>query len=536
MKILTAAQMAEVDRLSTARFGIPPLTLMENAGRHVAEALRREFSAARRVTLFCGKGNNGGDGFVAARYLRQQGIQLSVVLCGDPAELAGDARVNYEALLKTGAQVEVVAEPSGWGPQRGQWLECDVIVDALLGTGLSGPVRGLLAEVVEAVNAARNRSRVLAVDIPSGLASDTGELIGPAIEADLTVTFTATKLGHIFPPACTRIGRLIVAHIGSPPELYEDNPDLFLNLITAHQFSRFPFRRARTAHKGDFGHVLVVGGSRGKSGAAAMAGLSALRAGAGLVTVATPESVLPTVAALAAEIMTEPLPATEVGTISSQAFAYGRFEKLLESKTVLALGPGLGLHPETVEFVRTVLRHCKLPLVLDADGLNALAGALEVLRECQAQTLVLTPHPGEMARLVASTTAEVQRDRVGVARRFAQAYRAFVVLKGYRTLVATPEGQVYVNPTGNPGMASGGSGDVLTGLLAGLLAQSGDAPVADVLSLGVYLHGRAGDLGVETVGEQPLIARDILEAFPSALRELAGRVQANLKRDYYVVP
>lgn len=536
MKIFTAAQMAEVDLLSSSRAGVPSLTLMENAGRQTAEALRREFPQARRISVLCGKGNNGGDGMVAARHLRQHNLEPAVALFANPADLAGDAGINYDALLQAGGKVEPITSSDAWSAQRSRWLDCDVVVDALLGTGLAGPPRGLLADVIEAINAGRKRYRVVAVDIPSGLASDSGDVTGPAVEADLTVTFTAPKLGHIFPPSCERVGKLVVASIGSPLELYVNNPDLFLNLITAHQFARFPFRRPRAAHKGDFGHVLLVAGSRGKSGAAAMAGLAALRAGAGLVTVATAESVLPAVAGQVAEIMTEPLPETEAGTISSQVLDYGGLAKLLEGKTVLAMGPGLAQHPETVKFVRSVVGQWELPLVLDADALNALVGELDRLREHPARVLVLTPHPGEMARLCGSTNAEVQRARVAVARSFARGYAAFVILKGFRSLVATPEGQVYVNPTGNPGMASGGSGDVLTGLLAGLLAQSGPAPPADVLSLSVYLHGRAGDLAAETLGEQPLIARDILEAFPRALRELEERVNRDLDRDYYVVP
>lgn len=536
MKILTGAQMAEVDRLTSAQAGIPSLTLMENAGRQVAEALRREFPGARRISVLCGKGNNGGDGLVAARYLRQQGLEPTVALFANLGELASDARTNYEAYLKAGSRVESITSTAGWQAQRNRWLDCDVVVDALLGTGLSGPVHGLLAEVIEGVNSARNGLRVLAVDIPSGLPSDSGEPLGSAVEADVTVTFTAPKWSHVFPPNCERVGKLIVAQIGSPRELYENNPELFLDLISAHQFARFPFRRARAAHKGDFGHVLLVAGSKGKSGAAAMAGLAALRAGAGLVTVATPESVLPIVASQVAETMTEPLAETEVGTVSSRALDYGRFAKILEGKSVLAMGPGLTQHPETVQFVRAVVRQCELPLILDADALNALAGQLEILRERRTRALVLTPHPGEMARLVASSTAEVQRNRICVAQSFAREYAAFVILKGYRTLVATPEGRVYVNPTGNPGMASGGAGDVLTGLLAGLVAQSGSAPLGDVLSLGVYLHGRAGDCAAALVGEQPLIARDILEQFAGALRELEERVHRDLNRDYYLVP
>lgn len=542
MKILTAAEMGEVDRLSSERAGVPSLQLMENAGRHVAEALLREFPQARgaRISILCGKGNNGGDGFVAARYLRQHGIEPTVALFAEPAELAGDARVNYEAWKQAGGTVEILASASDWHKHCARLLDCDILVDGLLGTGLAGPVRGLYAEVIAAINAHHDRYRVVAVDIPSGLPSDSGEALGEAVWADLTVTFTTPKIGQIFPPNCERVGKLVVASIGSPPELYEANPKLFLNLITTRQFAHFPFRRARGAHKGDFGHVLVVAGSRGKTGAAAMAGLAALRAGAGLVTVATAESILPIVASMVAEIMTEPLAETEVGSVSSRNLDYGRFARLLEDKTVLAMGPGLSTHPETVQFVRNVVRQFDLPMLLDADAVNALVGQLEVLRERgarpEASRLVLTPHPGEMARLLGVTSAEVQRDRIKVARSFAGEYNVFVVLKGYRTLVATPDGQVYVNPTGNPGMASGGTGDVLTGLLAGLMAQSGDAPLADVLSLGVYLHGRAGDRAAEMLGEQPLIARDITVTFPAALQELRQRMEYELERDYYVVP
>jgi len=542
MKILTAAEMGEIDRLSSERAGIPSLQLMENAGRHVAEALLREFPEASRarISILCGKGNNGGDGFVAARYLRRHGLEPTLALLANPDELAGDARVNYEALRQAGGRVEILATASDWDTHRTRLLDCDILIDALLGTGLTGPVRGLFAEVIAAINAHHDRHRVLAVDIPSGLPSDSGEAVGEAVWADLTVTFTAPKIGQIFPPNCEHVGKLVVVSIGSPPELYEANPKLFLKLITAHQFAHFPFRRPRAAHKGNFGHVLLVAGSRGKTGAAAMAGLAALRAGAGLVTVATAESVLPIVAMMVAEIMTEPLAETEVGSVSRRNLDYGQFARLLEDKTVLAMGPGLSTHPETIQFVRNVVRQFHLPMLLDADALNALVGQLEVLRERRVDPepseLVLTPHPGEMARLLGATSAEVQRERVKVTRSFACEYGVYVVLKGYRTLVAAPNGQVYVNPTGNPGMASGGAGDVLTGLLAGLMAQSGEAPLVDVLSLGVYLHGRAGDRAAETLGEQPLIARDITVAFPAALQELRQRVEHELERDYYVIP
>ncbi|MGH9863429.1 MAG: NAD(P)H-hydrate dehydratase, partial [Candidatus Acidiferrales bacterium] len=413
-------------------------------------------------------------------------------------------------------------------------LECDILVDGLLGTGLAGAAKGMLGQVIADINAGRGY-RVLAVDIPSGLPSDSGEPVGEAIQADATVTFTAPKRGHIFPPNCARVGRLAVAPIGSPENLYADDPELFLNLIIARRFRSLAFKRPLTSHKGDFGHVLVVAGSRGKSGAAALAGRAALRMGAGLATVATAASAQPIVASLMPELMTVPLPETDTGSISVHALDYGHFAKLAEDKTVVALGPGLTTHPETTQFVRAVVEHCERPLVLDADALNALVGQLDVLRRRRAPQLVLTPHPGEMAHLVGTTSAEVQAQRLELAQKFAQEYGVFVILKGYRTLVATPAGQVFVNYTGNPGMATGGTGDVLTGLVAGALAQWPDSPT-EALCLAVCLHGWAGDLAAGEKGEQALIASDIIEALPQAWQALGERIASDDPGSYYLVP
>jgi len=544
MKILTADQMRRTDRLTVEQAGGSFQQLMEAAGRQLAGFLQRQVvpnlsaaaKAAPKISFLCGKGNNGGDALVAARLLREQGLPPRVVLFAPADSLKGDARAAYDAFLKTGEKVDVCSTPAEWEQRRGDVLECDVVVDGLLGTGLSGPVEGLLAGVIADVNARRGRFRVVAVDIPSGLASDSGEPIGESIKADATLTFTAPKRGLVFPPNCLRAGRLAVAPIGTPEELLAGDPELWLNLIVPRQFSSLSLKRLPTAHKGDYGHVLLVAGSRGKSGAAVLAGRAALRAGAGLATVATAASAQPMVAAQIPELMTEPLPETEAGTLSRRVVDYGSFSQLVEGKTVVAFGPGLSTHPETSQFVRSEVERLEKPLVLDADALNALVGQLDSLRKRRSSLAVLTPHPGEMARLLGSTSAEVQKQRVEVAQNFARSYGVFVILKGFRTLVATPAGQVYVNPTGNPGMAAAGMGDVLTGMVAGVLAQWPSPQADDALSLAVYLHGRAGDLAAESLGEQALMATDVIEALPRCWMELQQKIERDRPGDIYLLP
>ena len=349
------------------------------------------------------------------------------------------------------------------------------------------------------------------------MASDSGAIPGESVRADYTVTFTAPKVGQVLPPACDRVGELHVCPIGSPAGLYEDDETIFLSLVEAHMFRHLLGPRAPGTHKGDVGHVLVIGGSRGKTGAAAMAGMAALRAGAGLVTVATARSAVPATASHAPELMTEALPETEDGAISLRALDGELLAGLIRSKDVVALGPGLGTHPETVAVARQLAADTPQYLVVDADGLNALAGT-----DFKGRNLVLTPHPGEMARLTGMRPAEVQADRVNVARALATGRGVTVVLKGQRTLLAFPDGRVWVNPTGSPAMATGGSGDILTGLIAGLLAQFPQEPEA-AIAAAVYLHGLAGELGAAALGEQALIATDLLEFLPEAMDECAGR-------------
>ncbi|MBI4165624.1 MAG: NAD(P)H-hydrate dehydratase [Acidobacteria bacterium] len=520
MKILTAEQMQRIDRISTERYGVPSLTLMENAGRGIVEFLESRFAplAGQRITILCGRGNNGGDGMVVARLLRDRGLTPRVLLFSAPEKLKGDALVNWERLFASGA-IEIVPDDVAWKRLAPEIHNSTLLIDALLGTGLTKPLEGFLLDVVRDVNGLAARTRIVAVDLPSGISADQGDLIGECVRAHVSVTFTAPKLAHVFPPACECVGEWVVKPIGTPAEALSSDPDLKLNLATREDLAWLAAPRARDAHKGRFGHVLILAGSIGKTGAAAMAASAALRAGAGLVTIATARSALPIIASLGMEYMTEPLPETDSGSVSLRALDYGRFDELVNGKNVLAVGPGLGSAPETFELVRAVAGKYELPVVIDADGLNAFAGRIDSIR-ASGRVRVLTPHPGEMARLTGQTVAGIQASRLATVRHFAASRGATVVLKGHKTLTAAPEGDVWVNSTGNPGMASGGTGDVLTGLIAGLLAQHNSRPPAEVAAAAVYLHGLAGDIAAEEAGETSLIAGDVLDAIPAAFRSL----------------
>jgi NAD(P)H-hydrate epimerase len=524
MKILTASEMQRIDRLTTERYGVPSLTLMENAGRGVVEFLNARLTplAQQRIVILCGKGNNGGDGLVVARLLREQGLAPRVLLFANPDVLRGDAAANYARLVSSGPP-EVIAAPETWQAIVAPLANTTLFIVALVGTGLAKPLEGFLLKVVRDINTRFPSARVLAVDLPSGISADTGELIGEHVRADFCVTFTAPKIAHVFPPACERMGEWVVKQIGTPAEALESDPSLTLNYAVRQDVAWICKPRALGANKGNFGHVLILAGSIGKTGAAAMAAHAALRAGAGLVTVATAKSALPIVATLGVEFMTEALPDTEDGAISLRALEGQRLDKLVAGKTVLAVGPGIGQHPETAEFVRTVVNKYSLPLVLDADGLNAFDGRMDSFHQDLRPpgSTVLTPHPGEMARLTGKTTTEIQAQRLAVAREFSKKFGVTLVLKGFRTLIASPDGQVEVNPTGNPGMAKGGTGDVLTGLVAGLMAQFPNHPVGEVATAAVYLHGLAGDLAAEKLGQHSMLAGDLLENIPQAYKELA---------------
>lgn len=512
--------MREVDRLTSERYRIPSLTLMENAGRSVAGyvAGRHANLDRRRIVVLCGKGNNGGDGFVAARHLAELGAKPQVFLFAEAEDLHGDAAVNLKRWQTTGT-LNTVPAADALESVREELAKAEIVIDGLLGTGLTGAARGLAATVIEEVNRHSGRAEIIAIDIPSGMASDDFHSPGTTVTADATVTFTAPKIGMLLPPNADRVGRLVVQDIGSPRELFEDDNSLTLHWLEPREFRTLPLRRAPNTHKGTFGHALIVAGSYGKSGAAAMSGTGALRSGTGLVTVATPTPVLTVVAQYMPELMTEPLEATPEGSIAFRTFETGRWRDLVAGKTAVAMGPGLTTNPDTVRFVRAAVAGCSAPLVLDADGLNAFDQEPDALKN-HSSPLAITPHPGEMARLMGNTAAQVQEKRLDTALEAARAWDAFVILKGFRTIVATPDGRAFVNSTGNPGMATGGTGDVLTGILAGLTAWLGTRNWDAVLGMGVYLHGLAGDLAAQEIGETSLVATDLIRALPRAFNHL----------------
>jgi len=519
--VLTAEQMRAADRRTIEEIGVAGAVLMENAGAAVAMASQARFPAARRLLILCGKGNNGGDGYVVARRFLEQ--QPTVLLFGSKRDVKGDAAVHLGILERTGGRVVEVRDAKAWAAHRHRLLEVDLVVDALLGTGLRKAPEGLLADVIGelAVAHAERGVPIVAVDIPSGLPSDGGDVPWNTASATLTVTFAAPKWGHAVAPACNLVGELRIADIGIPRRVLEEaGNDLWLAEET-DAARAFPPRQP-ASHKGSYGHLLVVAGGPGKTGAAVLAGMAALRSGAGLVTVAIAEPALPIVAASRPELMTEPLPCGADATLGEAAVA--RVLELAEARDAVALGPGLGTASGTRRFVEQLVAGCRRPLVVDADGLNCLAqgrskdGRLPGLPRGSAT--VLTPHPGEMARLSGIETGEVQRRRVDVARRLAQASGACVALKGQRTVVASPEGRAAINPTGNPGMATGGSGDVLTGMIGALLARGLDPWLAAVAA--VYVHGRAGDRAAARLGMTSLVAGDLVDALPEALLGIEG--------------
>jgi ADP-dependent NAD(P)H-hydrate dehydratase / NAD(P)H-hydrate epimerase len=522
VKILTAEEMREVDRLTSEREGIPSATLMENAGASVARFIETRFQAyrQRKVVVLCGKGNNGGDGFVVARHLRDAGARPEVYLFAAPEQMQAEAAENCRRWQALGAPLRLVRSVAEWEKEKTNAITAEIIVDALLGTGVAGPVRNLCGQVIHDLNGrdAKQRSVVVAVDIPSGLAADGGLGEGPIVNADYTITFTAPKTGMFSSGANDHLGQLIVREIGSSRGLIEQVGKGSLVWSEPKEFADFAMRRKPDSNKGNYGHALIVAGSYGKSGAAIMSSWAALRSGAGLVTAAIPEPALLIVAAQHPEIMTEPLSATKEGSISLRSFEEGRFQKIVEGKRALGIGPGLTTNAETQEFVRQIAKARNVPIILDADGLNAFAGRATELRNLTG-FLALTPHPGEMSRLLGRTTAEIQAARLAVAQKSAADWNVHAILKGQFTVVAAPDGRAFINSTGNPGMSTAGTGDVLTGMLTGLTAQFGTQDWLRILAYGVYLHGLAGDIAYQESGEAPLMATDLIRCIPAAYRQ-----------------
>ncbi len=509
MRILTADEMRAADRVTVERFGVPSIDLMRHAGGVVARFVESEFSGCLRIVVLCGKGNNGGDGFVAARALVEAGRDVHILLLGDPAELKGDAKIAFDEMHLEPTVINGDADVEG-SETRAILDGADLILDAVVGTGFKPPLRGVAASVRDRLSAMT--IPVVAVDLPSGWDADSREFNADgAYRADAVVTFTAPKLAHVCGNLTDSVYRpIVVADIGSPAAAVQS--DLKLTWAGASkQMAEKP--RKADSNKGMYGHVLMIGGSRGKSGAPSMASLAALRAGAGLVTAAVAESILPEVAGITPELMTAPLKETSEGAIDS---AHVDFDALLKKITVVAMGPGLGETPAAEDFVLTMLEKARVPLVLDADALNILAKHPERI-DGRGRTMVLTPHPGEMGRLAGISTKEVQANRETLAREFAIRHQVTLVLKGWRTLIAHPDGSMAINTTGNPGMAKGGSGDILTGIVAAMIAQHPER-VADAVNAAVYLHGLAADFAVREQDEHTLLATDTVAHLWRAFR------------------
>jgi NAD(P)H-hydrate epimerase len=536
MKALTASEMREVDRLTTERHGISGTQLMENAGTAVAEVVRQQISLrfkslAKRVFVLCGKGNNGGDGFVAARHLRQEIRQTVVLLFGSPADLRGDPASYFQRWREASGETLFIQNDAEWTAAFSRIAGADVVVDALLGTGLRGPATGLIAKAISEINSLSRNARapipalIVAVDIPSGLPSDGQQAEGPVLCAHTTVTFTAPKIGQLLSADAHSCGDLIVRAIGSPAKLVDELGRETIRWSGPDEFAELSLIRCADSHKGLYGHVLVVAGSAGKSGAAVLAGVGALKAGAGLVTIATPDSVQGIVAAHQSEYMTEPLPTVADGSIAIEDFNDAAFARIIAGKTVLAIGPGLGQDSGTQKFIRALVQSTSLPTILDADGLNAFAGAGDALGKRNSRFLAVTPHPGEMARLLGISNAEVQKDRVRIATDAAARWNAHVLLKGFHTILAGPDGRIFVNTTGNPGLAKGGSGDVLTGILGALTGQFGTQDWLRILALGAWLHGRAADTLTEDADPSGILASEVARALPYARSELLEEIR-----------
>ncbi len=504
MKILTAEQMRNIDRRATERFGIPSIVLMENAAVAVVDALAAHYPDADRVAVLCGPGQNGGDGFAIARHLENRGVVPVVVIIGDRARYSGDALINLQICERLGLPIYDIREIDEVDEALVHASDADVVIDAIFGTGLNRAPEGIFADVIRAIS--ELRLPVISVDLPSGANASSSQPFEPCIQAEYTVTFAAPKHCHVFEPAAAYCGEVAVADIAIPEIAIEDE-GVELALVTPRDIQPFVMPRFATAHKGTYGHVGIVAGSPGRSGAAAMTARAAIRSGAGLVTVISDSATAAIVHASSAESMTFATSIDDTTAILAS----------LEGKSAVVIGPGLRDDEESYTHVRELISHITHPLVIDASALNAFAGRLGEINP-GGRPRVITPHPGELARISGTSSQKIAEDRIGAVRAAAKACRCIVVLKGYQTLIAEPDGHVWVNLTGNPGMASGGMGDVLSGMIGAFLARNLD-PI-DAATVAVYLHGLAGDMLREQMGDTGLAASDLAEKIPYAIQRV----------------
>lgn len=518
MKIVTPAQMNEIDRLSINQFGIPGVVLMENAALRVVDEVIKMLGtvSGKSISVFAGKGSNGGDAFAAARHLYNKGARVDVYILAYKKDISGDAAVNLSILEKSGVETKELVEGFQLTEIKAGLSGADLVVDGIFGTGLKGEVKGLAAEVIRTIN--NSRKPVIAIDIPSGVSGETGRVPGVCIKACKTVTFGLPKIGLVIHPGCEFTGELAVADIGIPGKVIE-HIDIKTHIIEgSHVAKLIPLRR-NESNKSDYGRVFIISGSAGMTGSGCLAASAVLRVGAGLVYLGVPESLAPIYGASLIEPITIPLQDNGAGYLSKNSI--GNVLENMKGKNVVAAGPGLSMREGIAEVVVEILKNAEVPLVLDADALNAVSRDVSVLKYLKAGT-VITPHPGEMARLTGLSSSDVQSNRIEVSSEFACKWKVVTVLKGARTVVAMPDGTVYINPTGNSGMATGGTGDVLTGIIAGFIAQG--ASPEDAAVAGVYLHGLTGDVVAQKKGEHGLIASDIVEELPYVMKQVIGEM------------
>jgi len=514
MFLVTSEEMQQIDRQTIESFGLPGRVLMENAGRGATQIFFDSFHDIlnKKIGVVAGRGNNGGDGFVIARYLFQKQIKVTVYLLSEKNLVKGDAASNLDLLDVLGVEVIEMPDLDSFEKHKNSMLSKDIWIDAILGTGLKSDVKGYFKDVITFINSLKKS--VFAVDMPSGLNSDTGQICGICMQADTTATFAFPKNGHFLYPGADYTGNLKVVDIGIPQYIVAQVEPLQY-LLKAEWICSFFHKRPADIHKGDTGHLIAVAGSVGKTGAAVMTAISAMRAGAGLVTLAVPESINHVLETQVIEAMTHPLPETNGGMLDESSF--DMIIDLLKGKKCLAIGPGLGTAPGTKMLVQKIVKESLLPVVIDADGINNIAGNTDILKN-NAAPVILTPHPKEMSRLTNTTVSSIQKDRIKSARNFAVEYNVYVVLKGAGTVIAHPDGKVFINPTGNSGMASGGMGDVLTGIIAGFICQ-GYSPGLSA-NAGVYLHGAAADALAEEKMPFGYLATDLLKIIPEQIGRL----------------
>lgn len=514
MKVVTSEQMSMIDRISIDTLGIPGIVLMENAAVKVVEEIGRMLggTAGKNIVVLAGKGNNGGDALAVARHLYNRGADTSVYILSEKEEIKGDAAINLNILEKIGLKSKVLRDTMQLKTLKMELAAADLVVDGIFGTGIKAEITGLNVEVIRTMN--ESSKTIISIDIPSGVNGGNGKIMGTCIKANRTVTFGLPKIGLVIHPGCEYTGELAIADIGFPAKAVEQL-DIKTHIINEEIVKAIMPSRRDNSNKGDYGRILILSGSPGMTGSGCLTANSALRSGAGLVYLGVPKTLMPSYAAGTIESITIPLEDCGLGYLSKNSIE--QIEEQIKAKNVIAIGPGLSNKEDIFDIVEYVINKSDVPLILDADALNSISRDISILGNLKVDT-VITPHPGEMARLAGITVEEVQNNRIEVAKDFARKWKVTTVLKGSKTVVANPDGTIYINTLGNPGMATAGAGDVLTGIIAALAGQG--IKVSNAAVAGVYIHGLAGDIAACEKGVHSLVAGDIINCLPGAFKRI----------------